>query len=80
MARAHSSHVARRIATPADGLAEGAELRFDVLVAHLVRRCGRCEGVLGGVRGARARASMRTGEGERWSGVFACTCVPRRRK
>ena len=37
MARAHSAHVARRVATPADGLAEGTELRLDVLVAHLLR-------------------------------------------
>ena len=52
VARAHSAHVARRVAAPADCLAEGTELRFDILVAHLVRVCGCvwvyvgvCEGV-----------------------------------
>ena len=49
VARAHGSHVARRVATPADGLAEGAELCFDVLVTHLVRRCKRCVRVCEGV-------------------------------
>ena len=44
VARAHSAHVARRVAAPADCLAEGTDLRLDVLVAHLVRVC------VGGVR------------------------------